>query len=59
MNCAFQFRFRRRAMADAQVSRIIVHMTRGMSLLCLALSATGMAAPPPARIDQMAWLAGQ
>jgi len=34
-------------------------MTRGVRLLCLALSATGMAAPPPARIDQMAWLAGQ
>jgi len=30
-----------------------------MGLLCLALSATGAAAPPPARIDQMAWLAGQ
>ena len=37
---------------------MIVRMTRGVGLLCLALSATGMAAPPPARIDQMAWLAG-
>jgi Domain of unknown function (DUF6265) len=34
-------------------------MTRGVSLLCLALSATGTAAAPPARIEQMAWLAGQ
>ena len=34
-------------------------MTRGVGLLCLALSATAAAAPPPARIDQMAWLAGQ
>jgi Domain of unknown function (DUF6265) len=30
-----------------------------MGLLCLLLSATAGAAPPPARIDQMAWLAGQ
>ena len=28
-------------------------------MLCLALSAAAAAAPPPARIDQMAWLAGQ
>jgi hypothetical protein len=34
-------------------------MTRGMGLLCLLLSATAGAAPPPARIEQMAWLAGQ
>src|SRR5512133_457333 len=34
-------------------------MTRRLSLLCLLLSATGTAAPPPARIDEMAWLAGQ
>lgn len=34
-------------------------MTRGVGLLCLALSSTAAAAPPPARIEEMAWLAGQ
>jgi Domain of unknown function (DUF6265) len=34
-------------------------MTRGISLLSLLLWATAGAAPPQARIDQMAWLAGQ
>ncbi len=34
-------------------------MTRGVGLLCLALSSTAAAAPPAARIEEMAWLAGQ
>lgn len=34
-------------------------MSRCIGVLCFLLSATAGAAPPPARIDQIAWLAGQ
>ncbi len=34
-------------------------MSRCIGVLCFLLSATVRAGPPPARIDQLAWLAGQ